>query len=181
MEPPADKLDSAFDPPDVFHKEKRIYTEVFLQRPDGSVLLGEKKRGFKKGKFFGYGGKVEPSDKSIEGAAFREMVEESGIDLKASGVPLKEIGKLYVQFNFPKKYLEIHAFKVNIKEESVLSNLRETDEMKPMWFMPDAIPWEKCLPDVRSWYPLVINESHFSAQFVLGENDTCLFEEIVNL
>lgn len=57
------------------------------------VLLGEKKRGFGKGKWNGFGGKVDPSDASVVAAAAREIQEEANVtvqehDLAPRGVLL---------------------------------------------------------------------------------------------
>jgi 8-oxo-dGTP pyrophosphatase MutT (NUDIX family) len=57
------------------------------------VLLGEKKRGFGKGKWNGFGGKVDASDASIVAAAAREIQEEANVtvherDLEHRGVLL---------------------------------------------------------------------------------------------
>ncbi|XP_013792352.1 7,8-dihydro-8-oxoguanine triphosphatase-like [Limulus polyphemus] len=49
--------------------EKQLLTLVFV-RKQAEVLLGLKKRGFGKGKWNGFGGKVEPSE-TIEQAAKR--------------------------------------------------------------------------------------------------------------
>ena len=49
-----------------FHDKKKLYTEVFiLAKKERKVLLGVKKRGFKEGKLFGYGGKVDADDKGV--------------------------------------------------------------------------------------------------------------------
>jgi 8-oxo-dGTP pyrophosphatase MutT (NUDIX family) len=61
----------------------KLYTLVFcverVQQSASRILLGMKKRGFGSGKWNGFGGKVEPSDASIEHAACREMAEECSV------------------------------------------------------------------------------------------------------
>uniref|UniRef100_A0A0G4F5G2 Nudix hydrolase domain-containing protein n=1 Tax=Chromera velia CCMP2878 TaxID=1169474 RepID=A0A0G4F5G2_9ALVE len=73
-----------------FVRSKKLYTEVFFvdesetgQGTRRRVLLGMKKRGFKEGMLFGFGGKVEKSDLSIGGAAKREVMEECGLIVSA--------------------------------------------------------------------------------------------------
>merc|ERR1712232_414593 len=92
-----------------FHNNKKLFTECFLvddSRHKRRVLLGVKKRGWKAGRIFGFGGKVEKSDCTILAAAERELQEEC--QLSASVVKLKKVGLAYVQD--PEKNYEIHAY-----------------------------------------------------------------------
>ena len=57
--------------------DKKVLTLLMVVR-DGSVLLGEKKRGFGEGFYNGFGGKVEGGE-TVEEAALRELEEEAGI------------------------------------------------------------------------------------------------------
>jgi len=143
------------------------------------VLLGKKKRGFKSGKFFGYGGKVERDDPTVVAAAIREFAEETG---GCVPLDLREVGVVFVEFRDEEnlegsgnaegsgkaegssekapgkcgKCLEIHVF----RSTGVLPNQRaiqETEEMQPCWFGIDEVPWGDCLPDVRNWYPLAMD------------------------
>mmetsp|Transcript_9454 Transcript_9454/g.26374 ORF Transcript_9454/g.26374 Transcript_9454/m.26374 type:complete len:197 (-) Transcript_9454:227-817(-) len=180
---------------EAFLAKRRVYTEVFLVKRDfagtGHVLLGRKKRGFKEGLLFGFGGKVEAQDASTAAAAVRELREESGIDIDAAA--LEEVGVVWVQFQEPEtKYLEIHAFRADVQllgEEEVATEVPasrvadavETSEMKPLWVDIGQIPWDECLPDVRAWYPLAIGGAKFSAQFVLGAKDEVLWERVQRL
>ena len=57
--------------------DKKVLTLLMVVR-DGSVLLGEKKRGFGEGFYNGFGGKVEEGE-TVEEATLRELEEEAGI------------------------------------------------------------------------------------------------------
>ena len=48
------------------NKSKKVMTLVYIRNED-KVLLGMKKRGFGKGKWNGFGGKVEHGENIIEG------------------------------------------------------------------------------------------------------------------
>lgn len=192
--------------PDFVHR-KRAYTEIFLVQ-NHEVLLGEKKRGFKQGKFFGYGGKVERGDPSIVAAALREFSEETD---GAVPLDLRQVGVVWVEFRgqepsvnspdqdaaarrtrsdyLPGKCLEIHVFRstgVLPDQHSVM----ETEEMRPVWFETTKIPWDLCLPDVRNWYPLAIDGGFscgvrekwaiFRAEYVVDadDHDSVLYEKV---
>ncbi|KAF5318452.1 hypothetical protein D9619_010845 [Psilocybe cf. subviscida] len=101
----------------------KYYTNAFIVKDD-QVLLGFKKRGFGKGKYNGFGGKVEPGESSLQ-AAIRELEEESGVV-----APLKQAGS----FLFYTQGAE-WAFHIDIYTASTYEgNITETDEMRPEWF-----------------------------------------------
>ena len=60
-------------------KTKKVMTLCMITRGD-EILLGMKKRGFGKGRWNGFGGKLMPGE-SIEDAARREVLEEIGVTL----------------------------------------------------------------------------------------------------
>jgi len=103
----------------------------------------------------------------------------------------------------PAKYLEIHAFRAEVTlagaqasgEETIGGRASETpdgwfrleganvpietEEMAPAWFPVDAVPWDRCLPDVKAWYPLAFRgDAPFVAQFWLGEEDAVEWEDV---
>ncbi|KAG9121313.1 hypothetical protein FRC07_002763, partial [Ceratobasidium sp. 392] len=66
------------------------YTNAFVWDPENKkVLLGYKKRGFGKGMYNGFGGKVDPGETVLQ-AGVRELQEEAGID-----APLEPCGVLF--------------------------------------------------------------------------------------
>lgn len=60
------------------------YTVCFLFTPDGKqVLMTRKKKTTYKGRLNGVGGKIKPNETPVRGAQ-REIMEETGVDLKIS-------------------------------------------------------------------------------------------------
>lgn len=176
-----------------FHDQKRVYTEVFVierqSAPLVRVLLGHKKTGFKAGRLFGFGGKVEGGDASVVAGAARELQEESGLELPTYA--LAKCGEVYVQFppegHKPAKYLEIHVFRAEVSlgrpadgAFELSTAPVETEEMAAVWFDAADIPWERCLPDAREWYPLAVapDGPGFVAQFLLGEADAVMWQDV---
>ncbi|KAI0220527.1 Nudix (Nucleoside diphosphate linked moiety X)-type motif 1, partial [Massospora cicadina] len=147
-----------------------IYTNVFLIR-NGQVvftsasavpriLLGYKKRGFGKGKWNGFGGKVQAGE-TIEAAALREVKEEAGIEIKR----MERIGLLEFVFSGRTQALVTHLFLAT----EYLGSVTESDEMLPDWFpsSTDAIPFESMWSDDRFWFPYLLRGQKFVGKFYL--------------
>ncbi|KAI5118833.1 hypothetical protein M0805_006153 [Coniferiporia weirii] len=158
----------------------KLFTNVFVcDKSAGMVLLGMKKRGFGKGMYNGFGGKVEPGESPIEGAA-RELEEEAGISAK-----LKECGILLF-VNASAEYCHyVHVYRADEYEGEPI----ETEEMHPHWFaipkryrseLEEAlgevsapeIPFAQMWPDDELWMPLLLKGEYFYGRVDLGRNDS---------
>lgn len=126
---------------------------------DGSrVLLGLKKRGFGSGFFHGFGGKVEP-DETVEEAARRELLEESGLQ----AVEMEHGGVFTCDYGHDPLH-EVHVFRVM----HVLGEPVETDEMQPQWFDVSAMPYDRMWPDVAVWFPWLLRGDAFRGSFTFA-------------
>lgn len=154
-----------------FINKKKILTLCILhQHP--RVLLGMKKRGFGKGRWNGFGGKVEPGE-TIEEGAVREMREEAGILVK----DLEKVGIIDFEFEGDPVLLEVHVYRT----ESFAGAPEESEEMKPEWFHVDAIPFADMWPDDIYWFPLLLDRKKFKAAFLFGKDDIVLEQKIVEV
>ena len=133
-------------------------------------MLGLKKRGFAKGRWNGFGGKVE-GDETIEEAAKREVKEECGIDLgriDKSGI---------LSFDAPhfNTTMEVHIFRC----EDYYGQPMESDEMKPQWFNINDLPFEDMWSNDPYWYPYFRQGRKFKGKFLFNEDesvkDYCLY------
>lgn len=153
-------------------KTRKILT-LCLIHDHPRILLGMKKRGFGQGRWNGFGGKLKAGE-SIEDAAKREILEESGLiahDLEKFGV---------IDFEFTtnqEEILEVHIFRV-LKYEGEPT---ESEEMKPAWFHPDEIPFAEMWPDDIHWFPMFLRGSKFRGRFLFGEEDVVLEKELVEV
>ena len=134
------------------------------------ILLGMKKLCFGAGRYNCYGGKLQEGE-SIEDAARREMEEECGVKV----TEMEEVGVHMFEFSSdPGNFLEVHVFRVDAFEGSP----EESEEMKPQWFDIDKIPYDTMWPDDRYWIPLFLEGKKFKAQFLFGEGDGVLKQDI---
>lgn len=126
------------------------------------VLLGMKKRGWGEGKWNGFGGKVEEGE-TIEQAAKRELLEESGISVKN----LKEKGVVEFEYLDTGKSMEVHIFKAY----EYYGTPKESEEMSPKWFDFCDIPFNEMWPDDLYWLPLFLKDKNFKGKFIFENND----------
>ncbi len=121
------------------------------------VLLGRKKRGFAKGRWLGFGGKLEPGE-TIEQTAVRETVEEAWLR------PLELARMATVNFYFPHKPAwnqQVCVFTSRQWEGAPA----ESDEMAPQWFDVTALPLNTMWADARHWLPQVLAGKTLQADF----------------
>lgn len=124
------------------------------------VLLGMKKERFGRGKYNGFGGRVEKGE-TLEQATVREAFEEAGIML----INPKLVGKLLFQFQAGEQDHLVHFFKA----DKFSGTPRESDEMKPEWFEIDKIPYDKMRKDDKYWLPLLLSGKKFKGEFIFNK------------
>jgi 8-oxo-dGTP diphosphatase len=142
-------------------------TLCFLIRQDeaGSVLLGLKKRGFGRGKWNGFGGKIEAGE-DARTAVVREVAEEAGLvvdprDLAPAG---------HITFYFPAEPRFDHHVTVFVASRWS-GEPRESEEMAPRWFPVDGLPLANMWQDDAHWLPLVLAGGAVEAEFTFAEDN----------
>lgn len=128
-----------------------------------------KKRGFGKGKWNGFGGKVKDEEKIGE-AAERELREEIGIDASE----MEKVGVISFEFTNSDEMPEVHFFRV----EKWSGEPRETEEMKPRWFDIKNIPYDLMWPDDKFWLPLFLEGKKFRGKFLFGDYNKIIEHKI---
>ncbi len=126
------------------------------------IFLGNKKRGFGKGKINGFGGKYTPQDKTIEEAALRELFEEIGIKSKLEH--LQKVG--VIEFSFPPEKAKewnqrAHVYFLNQWE----GEPSESEEMTVEKYKINEIPYEKMWDTDQHWMPKLIEGKKIKAKF----------------
>lgn len=120
-----------------------------------------KKRGFGEGYWNGVGGKVEGKE-TVEETAIREAKEEIIVHLK--------VFEKVAELNFdhkenPTKNQKVHVFLC----EKWKGNPKETDEMKPLWFSQEHIPYNAMWSDDKIWLPKIIAGEKLTGTFYFDE------------
>ncbi|XP_053468753.1 oxidized purine nucleoside triphosphate hydrolase [Ictalurus furcatus] len=143
---------------------RKLLTLVLVVQP-GRVLLGMKKRGFGAGKWNGFGGKVDLGE-SIEQAARRELLEESGLTVDT----LCKIGNITFEFVGETELMDVHIFRADDYD----GEPTESEEMRPRWFDIDKIPYGEMWADDVLWFPLMLQKKKFLGYFKFQGHDVIL-------
>lgn len=137
---------------------------------DNNILLAIKKRGFAKGKINAVGGKVEVGE-SIEDAARRETLEETGVEVKT----LEKVAILDFYFTQNSDWNQQVSVFIVRKWDGVP---RETEEMKPQWYSINKVPYDKMWSSDASWLPLILEGKKIQASYLFNEKEEVLEKEI---
>jgi 8-oxo-dGTP pyrophosphatase MutT (NUDIX family) len=161
--------------PEAFSETKKEYTLIVVTEfQTQRILLGRKHRGFGKGMFNSFGGKLEPTDESIVTSAMRELHEETGISV-THGDALHSVGTLHFTFADSTTEMMVHLFRLQIQ---ILSSLLESpssspvivpvcasdicgcDEITPEWFDDwTQVPLHNMFADDSIWLPYLLLSS----------------------
>ncbi|XP_071954602.1 oxidized purine nucleoside triphosphate hydrolase-like [Antedon mediterranea] len=139
------------------------------------ILLGMKKRGFGKGRWNGFGGKVEVGETICDGAR-REVLEECCLKLNE----ITKVGRLDFEFIGDPQILKVHVFQAT----EYHGNAEETEEMRPRWFHENEIPFSNMWPDDVMWFPLMLSGKKFYGYFKFKGHDDIVehtISEVENL
>ncbi|KAI4883987.1 hypothetical protein NFI96_003367 [Prochilodus magdalenae] len=147
---------------------RKLLTLVLVVQP-GRVLLGMKKRGFGAGKWNGFGGKVQ-SGETIEQAARRELLEESGLTVDI----LHKIGNITFEFVGETELMDVHIFRA----DTFTGEPTESEEMRPQWFDIDKIPFSEMWADDVLWFPLMLQKRKFLGYFKFQGHDLIVEQKL---
>jgi hypothetical protein len=73
-----------------------------------------------------------------------------------------------------KKTMRVHVFQTT----DFSGELIESDEMRPMWYKEDALPFEKMWADDSYWVPYLLANKRFIGRFTYEDDDTIIEHSI---
>ena len=143
-----------------------VVTESSKQR----ILLGMKHRGFGKGMYNSFGGKIEPGENDVESAC-RELEEETAIIVPLDRMANSKIGTMHFTFEDNCVEMLVHVFRIDVtcdtdekvKTDSAAlfldpSTVRGCDEITPSWFDSySEIPLHNMFADDSVWLTLLLS------------------------
>ena len=143
---------------------------IYPLREDGKILLGYKKRGMGRGKWNGFGGKLEKGETMRECAA-RELFEESG--LSASPSDFEQAADLY--FHQPSDPSWSHAGIVYFIRKWT-GKVHLSNEMEPKWFSPEDFPFDDMWEADKIWLPLILKGEKIRGTIYFAPDGNTVFD-----
>ncbi len=139
---------------------------LIIDKENGRILLGNKKRGFGEGKLNGFGGKVKKGE-SIEDALVREIYEECGLLVYRHN--LIKYGE--IEFYFPRGKEDwcqkCHVFIAYLWD----SDPRESEEMTNDWYNLTEVPYESMWDTDQHWMPYIVERGEkIVSEFYFNED-----------
>lgn len=152
-------------------KLKNIKATLTLFMDGDKILLGEKKRGFAKGTLNGIGGKQDPGE-TIEQTMIRECEEEVG----AKPTDYEKVGKIDFELWYKGEHSIMEMFIYNCYGYE--GQIKETEEILPIWFDKNNVPFDRMLPDDNLWLPQVLEGKNVEGNVKFDPDMNMLFNNI---
>ena len=142
---------------------KTLNTTLLLILKDNKILLAEKKRGFATGKFNGIGGKQDAGE-TIEQTMIRETQEE----INVTPTNYNQVGLIHfdVWYKGERVNLNLNIFTCT----DFVGDVAETEEMRPVWFERENLPFDKMIEDDLLWLPLVLDGKNVAGKVKLNQD-----------
>ncbi len=186
--------------------KQKCYTLIIVTAQNRRILLGHKLRGFGKGFYNSFGGKIENEiDKSPAHGAVRELGEETNIHVSLQTMQKGSIGTLFFTSADNDVEMVVHLFHVrliltcsccndaknkknaytlndlNVTEDFVFidcKSIKKCDEITPVWFRDwREIPLNNMFADDSVWLTYILdNLERESKNFYIKLNGFFHFE-----
>ena len=140
--------------------KSKHYTLIIVTDHQERILLGHKQRGFGKGMYNSFGGKVEEGE-DVDECASRELLEETGIQVSQEHMANCHVGTLHYTFEDSDAEMVMDVFRVHVStsgndsEHAInvdLSIIRPCEEIIPEWYDTYFdIPLDNMFADDSLW------------------------------
>ena len=141
------------------------------------ILLGMKHRGFGKGLYNSFGGKIDPTDACPAAAAVRELHEEANVLVPLTKMQSGQVGTIHFTFDQEEDFeMIVHLFRIDLKDigkdkdgrKRIESGIRGCEEITPIWIDDwREIPLNQMFADDSIWLPMLLEnfEDEVDLQF----------------
>eukprot|EP00923_Selenidium_pygospionis_P006635 GHVN01011390.1.p1 GENE.GHVN01011390.1~~GHVN01011390.1.p1 ORF type:complete len:295 (-),score=104.52 GHVN01011390.1:339-1223(-) len=147
------------------------FTLVVLDSPNqNKILMGLKNRGFGKGLYNSFGGKVEDGEDVVT-SAVREVKEETGLDVEYEMMRQGRIGVLSFTFDDNDLNMVVNLFKINFDKLPHNQVNYECEEITPIMIKYKEIPFNNMFADDSIWLPMVMGWRGCENKKQTGERD----------
>jgi len=139
--------------------DTKEFTLVIVTASPCHILLGKKNRGFGKGMWNSFGGKLEPNESPPIGAS-RELLEETNIRISSETMKESKVGVLRYTFEEDPIEMMMHLYHVHMPEKDCIaySNIQGCDEITPQWFDDwHTIPLDGMFADDSHWLTTILS------------------------
>lgn len=143
----------------------KFSTTLLFIIKDGKILLAEKKRGHGEGKLNGVGGKIEKGETVVQ-AMIRETQEEIGV----TPLEFTEVANIDCLLSY-KGEDSIETMYVFIAKD-YKGEVSESEEMRPMWFNLEDIPYSKMWAGDVLWLKHVLAGKKVKANLTFNIDNT---------
>lgn len=179
--PPTPSLNTTVDDDQQKHHPKEsskkhysliVVTDTSSSTSRGRILLGLKNRGFGKGYYNAFGGKLE-QDETPDKCACRELEEETQIIVPQQVMRRSKVG--IQRYTFQKSHItmimhlyhvdlcDVQRWKFQSNNENTTDDVFDVvgcDEITPQWFNDyDDIPYDQMFADDSLWLPILLSSS----------------------
>ena len=141
----------------------KIITTLLFIIKNNKILLAEKLRGHGVGLYNGVGGKQQP-DESLYDCLLRETQEEINVLPKNCNKVATIDFELYYKGEYT--FENMNVFIATDYE----GTLTQSDEMRPVWFDIDKIPYDQMFADDILWLPEVLKGKKASGFVKMDKN-----------
>ena len=114
------------------------------------------------GKYNGIGGKLDANE-TIEQAMIRETQEE----INVTPIDYKQVGLIHFDVWYKGERVNLNLNIFNCSD--YIGTVSETEEMKPVWFKKQELPYEKMIEDDLLWLPLVLDGKNVTGNVKLSK------------
>ena len=137
----------------------KAFTLIIVTASPCHILLGKKNRGFGKGMWNSFGGKLEQNE-TPDVCASRELLEETNISISSTTMRESKVGVLRYTFEEDPVEMLMHLYHIHMPERNcpAYADIRGCEEITPQWLEDwHDVPLDQMFADDSHWLITVLS------------------------